>query len=479
MRKTMASIVALVSIVFLSGCSEGEIVRETVLLRPSNEPIFNPGKGWVLYGYDISSTPLKEEGVFAKQTDETWKVGSLTYLRLHWSDLEPNEGKFNWLPLDAAIAESKAKGKPFAFGIMCANSVAENAGTPAWVYEAGAKYTEGIANNNLTNEPMEYKAPVWDDPVFLDKKKNFVNAMSDRYDGNPYVAFIDARSYGNWGENHIAHLGDSVPISEDKVYNLHWKMFLDAFEETQIVTAHGKFKNPSFYREAAEAGMGFRFDGTCTANHAAGKRIAAELLSQAYGEAPVVLEFVRWYSTSYTDEPNGSFSGGYDGGLRFSYLLEQIEDSKATYVSMGHWDDDADIFLRERGYEIKQLVNRIGYHFTVLDATFEYRKGEEESREVSFRVENNGVAPIYIDTVVKAALLNEDGVVEDSFVLTDMDPRNWQPEATVLETFEIESEKLENGGKLAIGVFTDAELENPDIRVGNRESNEDNWLVLN
>ena len=44
--------------------------------------------------------------------------------------------------------------------------------------------------------------PVFDDPVFLVKLENFLRAFAARYDGKPWLRYVDIGSIGDWGEGH-------------------------------------------------------------------------------------------------------------------------------------------------------------------------------------------------------------------------------------------------------------------------------------
>jgi hypothetical protein len=41
---------------------------------------------------------------------------SIRYLRIGWSELEPEKGKYDWSPIDNAIANAKKQGRKFLSG---------------------------------------------------------------------------------------------------------------------------------------------------------------------------------------------------------------------------------------------------------------------------------------------------------------------------------------------------------------------------
>ena len=68
-----------------------------VVIRPpdTGEALVNPGLGWTLHFY---SNLIENYGSRLTPSDtlEDWPGLSVIYLRVPWSFLEPQEGKFNW-----------------------------------------------------------------------------------------------------------------------------------------------------------------------------------------------------------------------------------------------------------------------------------------------------------------------------------------------------------------------------------------------
>ena len=69
--------------------------------------------------------------------------------------------------------------------------------TPSWVRKAGAKGT--IVDTTKVFRTTTW-VPDWDDPVFLEKLDHFHKAFAARYDGQPWVRYVNIGSIGNWGK---------------------------------------------------------------------------------------------------------------------------------------------------------------------------------------------------------------------------------------------------------------------------------------
>ena len=236
----------------------------TVLPQESGDILINPGKGWVLY------YPWKD------RPEALWDVVSVCYSRLEWNWIEPTEGSFDWSSIDNSIKICEDHGKKFAFGIMAASSASPGKFvTPEWVFTAGAKSGEeytGSDNGNLLT------SPVWNDPIYLQKMQDLINALAARYDGDPNIAYIDARNCGNWGEWHS--FGCSELSNNDRATLIdQWSIF----KKTQIIV------NTNFDLTEYQArygtdtyGFGIRTDSS---------EFRGNAVTYAYDKAPAVSEW--------------------------------------------------------------------------------------------------------------------------------------------------------------------------------------------
>ena len=204
-----------------------------VTVRPQDhgQALVNPGMGWVLYFYSDYTSNYGSKLDPADTVDDFPGV-STVYLRVPWSMLEPEEGKFNWALLDTPAQRWIAKGKRVAFRVTCSESMIRYA-TPEWVRRAGAK-----GHSFLLGAGRRDDGPLWDpdfaDPVFLAKLENFLKAMAARYDGNPNVAFIDIGSFGLWGEGHT-HASSQVPPTQAReIVRTHIDLHRKLFPRTQL-----------------------------------------------------------------------------------------------------------------------------------------------------------------------------------------------------------------------------------------------------
>ena len=196
--KIFSSIVIYLCLAFVTMLSGVEAPgTKTIVPKPCGDILLNPGKGWVLYGLADWQDPA------------AMAIGTIGYKRFAWSEIEPVEGQYDW----------KKAGKQFSFGVMCANSHSKDPYvTPKWVFDAGAKcrmIDMKDVSNPYAGVPGQKAVPDFYDPVFLEKLRNFLSAMGKKFDGDGRIAFIDIRSYGNWGEGHMHPFGGKGLTAEE------------------------------------------------------------------------------------------------------------------------------------------------------------------------------------------------------------------------------------------------------------------------
>ena len=222
MQKTFTLIVA-------AACCAAQAV--TVKPENTDEILVNPDMGLVLFHY---SNRQWAYGQLQERGDTLgWFPGvSTIYFRLPWCLLEPQEGRYRWDLFDSYAAPWIAAGKQIGFRVTCCESRYTYA-TPEWVKDAGAKgwFFKMKMAKIYGKDPPGAETDIWEpdygDPVFLKKLENFLKAMARRYDGKPYVAFMDIGTIGMWGEGHTrAYEREMKAQGRDprEAFHLHYEL---------------------------------------------------------------------------------------------------------------------------------------------------------------------------------------------------------------------------------------------------------------
>lgn len=213
----------------LALCAAGARADAKMTVYTENKNVFrNPGQGWC--------AAYKPVEAF----DGLVNIGAV-YDRFCWRALEPEEGRYDWSPIDRQIEHARTNGVPYYVRIMCVNGASRRRrDAPDWFYAKpgvqihrwhGEPYKDW---SNGGKETTEREAPYFDDPVFLAAHGRFLRALAARYDGHPMIGGVDIGSYGNFGEWHcwpMKYPREFGPDCRRRIAD----MYLDGFTRTPLV----------------------------------------------------------------------------------------------------------------------------------------------------------------------------------------------------------------------------------------------------
>lgn len=402
----------------------------------NEEVLNNPGKGLVLR---LPSNKECEE------------ITSILYYRFKWCDIEKNEDVFSWDIIDKRIEDAIKRGKKIAFGIVSASSSSPDVKyvTPEWVFTSGAKYYE------YTNNEQKVQAiPNWTDKIFLEKLENFIEKLGKKYDGNPYIEFIDIRSYGNWGEQHLFPIGGQN-ITPGELKELYLKPYMNNFKSTQLVIPWGLDEYNDVYNWAISKGVSIRRDGIM--KYSNGKTC----FEYAYGRVPTVFEYNSDYNTL---KQNNLWSD--------TKLLEYIENWKPSYTEV--WPE----MYKDNPSFCKYIANKIGYYFKFKQANYTNTIKTTENNDITLTFTNEGVAPLYEPCTFYIGLLDQKYNLVKKYK-TDINPQKWMPNEESKEEISLQLDGVDDGDYIiALGLFYNENDEKPTYLLGNTGKTDDNWYVF-
>ncbi len=408
-----------------------------ITLKPidNSKALINPDMGWMMYFYSniISNYGSK---LAPSDTVDDFPGLSTVYMRVPWSFIEIEEGKFNWELLDTPAQRWIDKGNKAAYLISASESWLRYA-TPEWVKKAGVKgyywFNKQFGMGNINNPLWE---PDFSDPLFLQKVENFVAAMAKRYDGNPNVAFVDIGHFGLWGEGHTV-LSSKIDYSLE-VKEKYVDIYCRHFKHTQL------YINDDF---AGPDKRGKRFPIT---DYAFSKGVSltdfsilvapppnswyhAEMAQLFWPTMPVVLEAQHYGASVRTKAWSKAL------------LLKSIEDYHASYMSIQWWPRE---FLEANRDIIDKINLRMGYRIQLRSISWPEEVKLGENFKVAASWANAGVAPCYPGGFPCVTLKDEKGgivsvLVDESFDMKDLKvaapgkapAREWEPGFTIDPTF--------------------------------------------
>lgn len=412
------------------------------VLSETDEILLNPGKGFYLSARE-SANGLNES------CDD---IFTTIYRRFNWSDIEPEEDVYNWEVIDELIANCEARGKKFAFGIMSANTSAwKEYVTPKWVFDKGAASYEYYKSEAGITQVI----PVWTDEIFLQEVNDFVEALGERYNGNETIAFIDIRSYGNWGEQHLGVIGGDE-LTAEQMKELYMEPYVNAFTDTLLVTPIGTSGYSELYNWSVDNGIALRRDGIFNSYD-----IGLDNFLYAYGKLPTIFEYYNGYPERKAD-----------GTWNSDDLKNEIDRWKASYTEffLEMYTDEPDM--------CKYVANRLGYYFKFKEAEYTNSVISNQTAKFKLKFTNDGVAPLYEPCTVYIGLLDENNNLVQKYK-TEIDPHTWMPDEEVTERLEIQFNNVATGNyKIALGLFLNEDDENPTYLLGNEGKTDDKWYVF-
>jgi hypothetical protein len=383
--------------------------RVVVSPRDTGVALINPGMGWMFQHYDNN---IRTYTVDLDPSDgvEEFPGASSVYIRLAWSYIEPEEGKFNWAIVDSAAQRWLTKGKTVAFRFSaCESGKDQPYATPEWVRKAGAKGNQFAPGKGVAPDGAWWE-PDYDDPVFLGKLDHFLAAAAARYDGNPEVAFIDVGSIGVWGEGHTFS-STRIPYSFDTVRR-HIDLHKKHFKKT-LLAANDDFsiqgRGVETLTYARQQGLTLRDDSILVQGGAQAYH-HAWMAPMFWPELPVVLECEHFGGS----QKRGAWQDG-------SLYLKAVEEYHASYATV-HWYPRE--FLKANRELIDRINLRLGYRLQLVEASFPAEVKSNSDFTVGYVWQNAGVAPCLPGGYPAITLKDAKGAVTGVFVDEGFDMRS-------------------------------------------------------
>jgi hypothetical protein len=384
-----------------------------VQFHESDSVFSNPGQGWM-----SSRLP-----------------SSIKYIRIGWSDLEPERGKYDWSAIDNAIARGKQKGVKVALRIMtCSPHSIGYYTSPKWLFDEGCKFHEYLVGGD---DPTSGGAripriePDYSDSLYLTRHNDFIKALGKRYDKSSDIEFLDIGSYGYWGEWHTPN---AAPVEvRKKIVN----MYAGAFKKTPLVFMTDDAEVLSY---ALDKGIGMRRDGVGSRWHektwiGSAKYSAVKGMADVWKHAPIVFE---WY-------------GNYD------YLLQRgwSFDSAINFMLRNHVtiiNDNIGIVPSDKMPQIINVAKYSGARFVLNEISHEKSIAAGSKFSINMKWTNTGVGKIYKKYVLRFFLLDQNDKVIYSFD-GKADPSDWLPgELTITESVNLPTTLKKGTYRLALAL---------------------------
>jgi hypothetical protein len=381
------------------------IFHDLTPLQDATRVLINPHKGWYHHYPDNHINRYE----IARDADLTKFPGmDHLYIRLSWAYLEPKEGQYDWALIDRMIDKWTTNGLGIAFRISCKETstdrIEQQFATPHWVMEAGAKggyYRMGKVTGPDGPWEVDYA-----DPIFLAKLDKFLAAFAARYDGKPWLRYMDIGSIGDWGEGHT-WAGSRKTLSF-AVRKEHVDLYLKHFKHAQLVISDdytysldGLAERASLHQHILANGISYRDDSIMVDGNFShsGDHFTVrspEFFADAYRQTPTVLELEHYGKVkslgnweARTNSAAFKFGKGKTGPDFFRGAIDLLH---ATYIGYHGYAHE---WLTDNPELTKELLNRCGYWLFPKSIALPERLIAGSRIPLALAMENRGVAPPY------------------------------------------------------------------------------------
>ncbi|MGF1749679.1 DUF4832 domain-containing protein [Vibrio cionasavignyae] len=458
-KRSIPYLLVLLSVVaFFVRAAESE--EEVTYIEALNTPITNPGTGIEAF----------HDGWGAVLTIAQYPASGMGYYRYYWTELEPNEGEYNFPLIDALLTEQTGIARKVALRFMALDEPSTGSKIPQWLIDKGISGQWVDSNKTFV--------PDLDDPTYLFYVERLLNAFGQRYDGHPQLAQMDIGMVGSWGEWHNSNFTELEPLLKKyptQLLNKYVDMHFDAFPMTAKLMLLNGGKSLAY---AVEKGAGWRADCwgdwhnfSTTWSHM--RDDYPYRIKQAELETPL-------FSTAWQRAPvSFEVCGDMQGWLADQkYTRAQVKASLDWAISQ----HVSSLNLKSKPIpeQYRDLLDdallKIGYRFRV--DTFRHPSRLEAGHEFTFETQfiNEGVTPTYQAYYAYFRLVNSDNDVV-FLGRDDTSTQTWLPGSYQSSLTAVLPEGLTQG-RYYIEVAVSESRESAPLNLANKGKQADGWYRL-
>jgi len=363
-------------------------------------PVTNPLKGWAVWG---ESTSYKQDV-------------TLAYVLIKWSDLEPQKGVYDFETLEKNFnfAEWKSKNARFIIRLVCdyPEDIEGNMTIPQWLYDE----MDGDGQQYYNNYGIGF-APNYSNPTFIEAHASVIKALAERYNNDPYVAYVQLGSVGHWGEWHVNYGKGINKLPKADILDQYVQPYIDYFTNKML----------SIRRPTAIAGE----NNFGLYNDVFGDKDETDIWLERFAEGyfaeqtdediPAMPDF--WETAVSGGEISSNHELEYYLGEGFEETFKEVEECHTTFLG-----PKAPYGL-EKGNEYQEnmdkMTSKMGYCFTIDKVVVE-NLNKKKDLKIKINWQNIGVAPIYQNWPICISITGADGTEYASEVI-DSNMTQWLP----------------------------------------------------
>jgi hypothetical protein len=352
-------------------------------ITQGKKPVTNPLKGWAVWG---ENTSYKQDV-------------TLAYVSINWSDLEKEKGVYDFETIEENFNFEywKSKNVRFVIRFVCDYPEDEegNRSIPQWLYDE----INGDGQNYNNNYGIGF-APNYSNKIFIAEHKRAIKALADRYNDDPYIAYIQLGSVGHWGEWHVNYGKGIYMLPKANILDQYVQPYIDYFTNKMLSVRRptviagenhfGLFNDVFGDQDETDIWLGWIADGYTS--------------SQTEEEIPGMPKF--WENAVSGGEISSNNPLEYYMGENFEETYQQLLACHTTYLG----PKAPYLFEKDSEYQdnLDQMTSSMGYCFTINKVVIE-NLNKKKDLNVTISWENIGVAPIYQNWPICLSIVGMDG----------------------------------------------------------------------
>lgn len=365
---------------------------------------------------------------------------SVAYIRVLWKEFEPCRGKFNYAFIEDILKRARENGQTVMLRIM-PHSTRESDDVPDWLKKL-------IVCPPRPQGKREKASP--SDPRFLELFGKAIKALGKRFDGNPVLDEFDVSLPGAWGE------GCSAELFSDKKLKKFMDVYINAFRKTKLI---GQLTRPDLvhYIKNKNRVVGWRADciGKPVLTYEMVPRFA-DKMNNIWETGPVSFEAYWWFKEWQRQ--------GWD-------IDEIIRTTLCYHISTFNAKSLPIPF--EWKEKIDEWIAKMGYHFVIEKACFSDEIKRGEIFNLSLKINNVGVAPIYNFLPLYVKFKNSEREIT---IKTAADIRKWKI-GVYEENIRIKTPKTLLKGRYALEIGIGGKNE-PSVAFATDAERDGDYFVL-
>jgi len=271
-------------------------------------------------------------------------------IRIWWSEIESQEGKFDWSYLDNALTEVKKANKKAMLRVL------PGINSPQWIYNKGIATMEytGTDPSHKKTYGKKLRAPVPWDETYIREWIKFVDILGKRYSSSDVITLVHiAGATVSSAEMHLpkgkegGKLTEAAGYSKKKIVNV-WKKVMDAYSnafpgKALALNIAVPFKNDGTLDEVVQYGIskiGTRFcvQGNWLTAHTSDSFYPYKLIFDLHKNNWINIGFQMARASKTYESLQGSLEAsvqkGLDAGARYFelYQVDILEESNGKFL---------------------------------------------------------------------------------------------------------------------------------------------------